>query len=88
MRVLSAGNNQRERVEIERGRLVVRLFDGGEEFVAETQVQSEARSYFDVIDAIDRVYLAAIINVVQAGDGSAVGNAEQEGGDGLAAGSG
>ena len=88
LRVLSAGNDQRERVEIERSLQIVRFLDGGEEFVAETKIQGEARGYFEVVETVDRIDLAVIDDVVQAGNFSTVRNAEQEGGDGLATGTG
>lgn len=86
-RALSAGNDQRERAEIERGLFVVAFLDGREEFVAETQIQSEARSYFEIIVRIGRINLPAIIDIGgHTGDKSAAGNAEQEAGEGIATG--
>src|SRR5208282_3701837 len=89
LRVCSAGSNQRECTEIEGGLLVIGFFDGGEQFVAESQVKSEPRSDFQVVECIDCVNLPAIVDIGgHTGDGPAVGNALDETGEGLAAGAG
>ena len=84
--LLSIGSDERGRVEIEVGLIVVGLLDGGEEFVAQPQVQSESRSHFEIVESIDRVNLTVIDNVRgHTGDGSAIADALQERGEGLSA---
>jgi len=83
--VLSAGNDQRLRAEIEVGGVVIGLFDGSKDFIAQAEVQGEAWTHFEVVESINGVNLPVIDGVGgHTGDGSAVGNAEQESGDGLA----
>ena len=43
--------------------VVVRFFDGREEFVAQAQVQGEPRSYLEVVETINRIDLPAIVDV-------------------------
>ncbi len=88
-RVLSTGSDQRDGVEIESGLVVIGFFDGSKKFVAEAQVESKPRSHFEVIESIDGINLAVIDDVRgQTGNRSAVADALQESGEGLAAGAG
>ncbi len=88
-RSLPMRSNQRERVEIERGLVIVGLFDRGEEFVAQAEVQCEARSCFEIVERIDRVNLPVVNNIRgHTGDRPAIANSLHETGEGLAAGAG
>ena len=78
-------DDQRLRGEVKSGLLVVMLLDGGEHFVAQTQIQGEPIENFPVILNVRRIDLPPVINVVQVGDGTAVRNAQQEGGEAVAA---
>ena len=66
LRVLAARSNQRKRVEIKCCFVVVRLFNGSEEFVAQAEVQGESRSYFEIVQTIDRINLPVVDDVVGA----------------------
>jgi len=63
MGVLSAGNDQRLRAEIEVGGVVIGLFDGSKDFVAQAEVQGEAWTHFEVVESINGVNLPVIDGV-------------------------
>ena len=82
---MSARNDQRKRVEIKRRLVIIGLFNRSEEFVAQAKIQSQAGSYLEVVEAIHRINLPVIDDVVKASNLSAVRNAKQKSGNRLSA---
>ena len=72
------GHDQRAGGKIESAELVVAFFDGGEQFVAQTQIQREFWRDPPVILPVEGVHLVVIVDVVQVIDAAAVAQAHQK----------
>ena len=76
--ILPLRHEQGLRGKVEGRRLVMRFLDRAEVLVANSKVQSKARCDPKVVLHIPGVDLPAVVNVVEAGDQTEVGNSQQE----------
>src|SRR5713101_3708644 len=73
------GHDQAAGGKVESAELVVALFDGGKQFVTQTQIQRQFWRNPPVILPVEGVHLVVIIDVVQIIDAAAVAQAHQKG---------
>src|SRR6202041_602092 len=83
--ILSAGNKDRVGAENKGSLLIVMLLDRAEDFIAQAQIDGKALAGLPVVLSETGVNLPAIVNVMQARISAAIGNAQQNSGEGSGA---
>src|SRR5580692_2428003 len=75
--ILSAGNKDRVGTENKGSLLIVMLLNRAEDFIAQAQIDGQAVRGLPVVLSETGVDLPAIVDVMQAGNPAAIGNAQQ-----------
>src|ERR1700733_9712389 len=75
--ILSAGNEDRVGAENKGSLLIVVLLNRAEDFIAQAQIDGQTVAGLPVVLREARIDLPAIVNVMQAGNASAIGHAQQ-----------
>src|SRR5271166_1014088 len=80
---LPCGYHQRVGCKVKVRLLVVPCLDRREKVVAQPKVESQAGSHPEIVLRVERINRTVIIDGVKAGDGTGIGDSEQERGKGL-----
>ena len=78
MRGNAFGNDQTSGGKVERAHLIVSFFNGGEEFIAQAQIQRKFWSDTPVVLPEEGINLVVIVNVVQIINTAAIAQADQK----------